>query len=338
MIASAAAVAAAVACFVLTELARRWLTIRGIVDVPNHRSSHVHQTPRGGGIVVAAVSVLASVTAWTFDPWLSTGLVVVMSGAILVGCVGLIDDIRDLSVGLRLFAQGGLSLGVVAVLGATLNMPTGLYIGFTVAAAVLMVGSMNAFNFMDGIDGIAGLTSVAFAAPTGIVAMAVGQPAVTVVSAAIAGAVVGFLIHNWSPARIFLGDCGSLYLGFLASGLPLLIAVDDRRGVLLLCAQVPFLGDASLTILRRKFRGERITDAHRDHVYQRASRRWGHGPVAAAYGLAALIICVSALVAGWAELWYGAAVAILAAVGVVISWLVLSSKLDRHCSEPSISV
>jgi Fuc2NAc and GlcNAc transferase len=172
---------------------------------------------------------------------------------------------------------------------------------------------VNFFNFLDGIDGLASLQ----AAITGLgILLAAWDPALSVAAAALAAAALGFLPFNWSPASVFLGDSGSYFLGFVLAALPL--AAPDPAGpsaVLFVGLSLwLFLADASWTLVRRAMRGERIHEAHREHLYQRLARRFGHARVTLSIGVASAVItmvAVTALRAGspqWA--WVALAVAV----------------------------
>jgi Fuc2NAc and GlcNAc transferase len=322
-------VLALAAGYAATGWARHQLAVRGVVDVPNHRSSHDRMVPRGGGVVIVGVAASVTLVGWSLSAWPSLTLVVVAGVGFVLAALGLIDDLKDLPVRLRLTVQVGLCSVVAITVARAAETGPVTTVSMILMGTVFLVGSTNIYNFMDGIDGIAGLTALAFALPAATVAFSVRADPEGVFITVLAGGTAGFLVHNWSPARIFMGDSGSLFLGFLATALPLVLAVRDTRGLLTLGALIPFLIDGTLTILRRLRRGDRLTDAHRDHVYQRASRRWGHAPVAAAYGLVALAIAALAVAAGWYVWPVGAVVGLALALVVAAAWVRLSSSLDR---------
>jgi Fuc2NAc and GlcNAc transferase len=173
---------------------------------------------------------------------------------------------------------------------------------------------VNFYNFLDGIDGLAALQGVV----TGLgLALAGWDPLSAGLGAALAGACLGFLLFNWSPATIFMGDIGSCFLGYTLAALPLLAPVDARpRAVLFVALSLwLFLADATWTLARRVARGERWYQAHREHLYQQLALRWGHGRVAAGLGLGSCLLTGMALLAwrradaAWA--WAGLAVALM---------------------------
>jgi len=243
-----------------------------VLDLPNARSSHVVPTPRGGGIAVIGTIVVAWLVLCAQGSLPPAGIVIALAAAGLA-VVSWIDDLRSLSPGLRLLAQfAAIFVGMLVLPGGRLFqgwLPAGLD---AVAGALIWVWFVNLFNFMDGIDGIDGSEAAAIGLGIvlvaclggGVVNLGLAAPAI-----AVAAASLGFLVWNWAPAKIFLGDVGSVPLGYLLGFLLLEMA---RRGewVAALILPLYFLADASLTLLRRLLRGERVWQAHREHFYQRA--------------------------------------------------------------------
>ncbi|HEX3864672.1 MAG TPA: glycosyltransferase family 4 protein [Stellaceae bacterium] len=291
-----------------------------ILDNPNARSSHVVPTPRGGGIAVIA----GIVCAWLM--LIATGaaaphLLLVLGGTVLLAGISWRDDRRSVSPVIRLATQ------VVAVmLGMTVVSPAGMVLqgalpGWldTIVAAMAWVWFVNLFNFMDGIDGIAG--SEAAAISVGLVLLAIfgtadAIPGLPALSGVIAAATLGFLVWNWAPARIFLGDVGSVPLGYLLGFLLLTVAAHGAWKIALILP-LYFLADATLTLLRRLARGERVWQAHREHLYQQAVQRgFGHHAVvrrviAADIGL---IACGLAAEHGWGTIGLVAAATVVLAL------------------------
>ena len=229
-------------------------------------------------------------------------LVVALAGA-GVALVSWLDDLRGLSPGLRLLAQ------FAAVAAGLWALPPGaIFQGWlasgldVMAAALLWVWFANLFNFMDGIDGIAASEAAAIAIGIALVASIGGlELGLAAPAVAIAAAALGFLVWNWAPARIFLGDVGSVPLGYLLGFLLLELA---RRGAWQAALILPlyFLADASLTLARRLVRGQRIWQAHREHFYQRAVQRGLSHAAVVRRVIAAdivLIACAWAAIAGW---------------------------------------
>jgi Fuc2NAc and GlcNAc transferase len=265
----------------------------GLVQSPNHRSSHVQPTPHSGGLgILLGGSIAGFWVAWGQSEqwWVILGL------AFVLGMVGLLDDIRHLPALVRFGVQLTVCVLLLwSVAGAASQSPIPLpFTGgwgnplvwlLSVILVFAGVWWINLFNFMDGIDGIAGSQAV-FMLVAGAVLGAWFQPlgissAVWVWMLAIAAATVGFLILNWPPARIFMGDVGSTYLAFMILALALLSVRDGwlTFPVWLVLGAI-FFSDATVALLRRMLAGERWFEAHRSHAYQRLSRRWGaHRPV-----------------------------------------------------------
>ncbi|HUI34964.1 MAG TPA: glycosyltransferase family 4 protein [Stellaceae bacterium] len=273
LLALLAGVAFLVSCLgtlLLTGILQR----REMLDVPNERSSHTVPVPRGGGIAVVGTIVIgwAGLTAAHL---LGTRYLVVPAAAAGLALVSWIDDRRGLSPAPRLLAQ------IVAVAVTMAALPGGaLFQGWlppaldAIATALLWVWFINLFNFMDGIDGIAGSEAVAIGLGLMLVAssgrmldLGIAFPAGVVVLAAL-----GFLVWNWAPAKIILGDVGSIPLGFLLGFLLRNLALQGRWKAALILP-LYFLADATLTLLRRLARGERVWRPHREHFYQRAVQR-----------------------------------------------------------------
>lgn len=280
-------VASAVLAFGVAALLTRWLCsarspIR-ILDYPNARSLHDRPIPRLGGVAILLASALAMGLVLTAQG-LPGPLRWIGAGAALVAAVSYGDDRFGLSAGVRLLVHaaacgvlplGGVWLAHVALPGATVTMPQPLAVGFVMLFVVWMT---NLYNFMDGMDGLAGGMAVIGFATFALFGWRGGHEGFATVSLVLAAASAGFLVFNFPPARIFMGDVGSTTLGFLVAALSIWGA---RDGVfphwIAVLVFSPFIVDATVTLLRRLFRGERIWQAHRTHYYQRLVRLgWGH--------------------------------------------------------------
>lgn len=278
--------------FALIALARRSPWTARLADHPNARSLHAEPTPRVGGVgIVAAVAPFALVHA-------HAALGPVFACALALAVLSLADDLRSLPIEVRL--PGHATAALVAVLAMMqppfAPLPWG---GVGAAIAVCAIAWFtNLFNFMDGSDGLAGgMAAIGFAA----YAIAAGSqdPSLALLCAAVASASVGFLAHNFPPARVFLGDCGSIPLGFLAGALGLYGAgIGAWTWWFPLLVFSPFAVDATVTLLVRIARRERFWTAHREHAYQRlVLSGWSRRQlVALEYGLMAAC-ATSALVA-----------------------------------------
>jgi Fuc2NAc and GlcNAc transferase len=279
--------------------AARW----GLMDVPGPRSSHARATPRGGGLALLAGLAAALALAGTALEWRG-GVTALAAAGVFLSVVGLTDDRRPLPAAGRLFAQGLAAAGFVAAAGgldrlplpAPLDAPRGAR--GPLAAIVWIVAVVNFYNFLDGIDGLAALQGAITGAG---IALAGWDPAASLVGVGLCGACVGFLFYTWSPARIFLGDVGSLLLGFAFAALPLLARPAERpRAVFFVALSLwLFLADAAFTLLRRFARGARWDEAHREHLYQRLVKSGAsHAAVAVAVGAGAAVATGAALL-GW---------------------------------------
>ena len=269
------ALATAVASAILVGLVRRELLRRDILDRPNARSSHDTPTPRGGGIGLMA----ALLPAWIVGNFLfPSGPVATADWLLPLAAAGLaavswIDDLRDLGALPRLAAQ------FAAAIAGALVLPGLVFQGLfppwldTTLAVIGWVWFVNLFNFMDGIDGISGVESIAIAAGVALIGggLSLVPAGMTAQALAIAAATAGFLVWNWHPAKIFLGDIGSVALGYLLAWLLLSLAAMGEWEVALILP-LYYLADATITLLRRLARREKVWQAHREHYYQQAVR------------------------------------------------------------------
>jgi Fuc2NAc and GlcNAc transferase len=280
-------IAAALSSAAVATYAVRGYALRRLLDQPNARSSHRAPTPRGGGLGIVVAFTLALVWAYFQGgapfPWLMALL-----GALPVAAIGFWDDHGHVPARWRLLAHGAAAAWTLYWLGglSTLNLGgeacrlgwLGVPLGL-----LFIVWMLNLYNFMDGIDGIAGVEvvtaclSAAWLAAPGTGSVQAGPLTALLLAAASAG----FLVWNWPPAKIFMGDVGSGFVGFLLGVLALYMA---QTGALSLVAWLILLGvfcvDATLTLLRRMASGQRWHEAHRSHAYQHAAQKFGsHRPV-----------------------------------------------------------
>lgn len=268
-------VAVGLGAWLLTGWLRRYALARHMIDVPNARSSHQVATPRGGGgaIVVAATIGLVWLS-WSNG---STVLAWSLFGGLIVAGVGFVDDHRHLPPVIRL---AGHSVAAVLAVGSLAGLANGVPWAFV--AVVFVAWLTNLTNFMDGIDGLAGAQAVTVcAAAAAFCATASPGTALWVEPAILAAAAAGFLVWNWPPARVFMGDVGSGYVGFLMGVLALrAAAVSPVLGWCWLILSGAFIVDATVTLLRRAARRDRLFQAHRSHAYQHLALAWGaHRPV-----------------------------------------------------------
>lgn len=314
----------ALIAFAVAVLAVGWLArsrvARIALDEPNARSLHTVPVPRTGGIGlltgIAAGWLLVGVH-WPWAFWIALALIVAVS---------LLDDLRGLSAAVRLTVHLLASALAVLTLLPEAN-------GLTVAIVVLLVAWMcNLYNFMDGSDGLAGGMACSGFLCYAVAAAFAGSTQFALLNLAIAAAAAGFLVHNFHPARIFLGDTGSVPLGFLAATLGL-TGWQQRDWIwwFPLLVFAPFIVDASVTLARRLLSGARVWEAHRDHYYQRLVRLGiGHRRTAL---LEYVLMAGSGALALWAmtlrdAMQYG----VLAAITAV--YLVLLVLIERAWHRP----
>ena len=247
-----------------------WLRKKQIMDLPNERSSHSLATPRGGGLAVTPVCLLGWATLTAF------GYALPASGLPLLGAIALLalswaDDRKGLPAGRRLAVHiGACALGLLA-------LPTDALIfqgimPFWLDRTVALLGYIwfvNLFNFMDGIDGITGTETAVIAAGLALIAGLDGRPEAMAQPTVLFAAAMGFLFWNWHPAKLFLGDSGSVPLGYLLGWLLLDLAGHGHLAAALILP-LYYLADATITLLRRLARGEKVWQAHREHFYQKA--------------------------------------------------------------------
>lgn len=291
---------AGVALF-MTGALRRYALARSLIDIPNARSSHTVPTPRGGGvaIVVSFLLVLPLLAAMGLVAW---PLVWALLGSgVGVAVLGFLDDHGHIAARWRLLGHFAAAIWALFWLG---GLPPVHVFGFTlelgwlghVLAAVYLVWLLNLYNFMDGIDGIASVEAICVCLGGALLLALLGlansaQPAGIFAVLLLAAAVAGFLFWNFPPARIFMGDAGSGFLGITLGVLSLQAAwVAPQLLWSWLILLGVFIVDATFTLLRRLLRGDKVYEAHRSHAYQYASRRAGrHLPVTLAVACLNLI-------------------------------------------------
>lgn len=294
---------AGILSYLAVALIRSWALRSQVLDVPNERSSHTCPMPRGGGLAIVLVTLGGGLSYALLDPTTNRpALLAYVVGAILISVISWLDDLRSLPNLVRFAAH---SLGAVFVIWGigyweTVGVPflgqvdpglLGLPLTF-----LWIVGLTNAYNFMDGIDGIAGGQAVVTGLGWVVMAWLVDDRLVGILALLLAAGSLGFLGHNWPPARIFMGDVGAAFLGFSYAVLPVIAARDNPwlvlAGVLPLW---PFVFDAVFTFIRRLRSGENVFAAHRSHLYQRlVITRLSHRFVTLLYMCLAIIgVCLA---------------------------------------------
>jgi UDP-GlcNAc:undecaprenyl-phosphate/decaprenyl-phosphate GlcNAc-1-phosphate transferase len=267
---------------VLTPLLRDWAKRRGRLDVPNDASSHSVPTPRNGGFAILAGILAGSAVLWTTGAW---HMPAVIAGAALLPMA---DEVMPIRRSLRLVLQLGIAIGVVYVLDlgprdVALTPTTSIALGAAgvILAVVWLVAIMNAYNFMDGLNGLSSTAAIVCGASTAIVCAVQHDYTGAILGAVLAAAAAGFLPWNLPSGSVFMGDVGSTTLGLVLAILSLRLL---REGTPLLAAIIPllsFCSDAFLAIVRRALKGERFfATRHRSHFYQWLNQQgWSHARV-----------------------------------------------------------
>ena len=310
--------------WVLTGLATWYASRLGLLDHPGDRHSHRHPTPRGGGaglvLAMAAASILF-VPASMPDYWLSCAL----PGFVVLAITGWWDDHRSLSVRLRIVVQLAVTLYLLACATGS-----GWIEGMIplAVAGLFVIWMTNLYNFMDGSNGMAGFQGVFAGSVLAALYWLSGDSQSALLGLLLAAACAGFLPWNLGHARVFMGDVGSLALGF---GFAALVVYGVCSGAFTLpvglMVMLLFLADATLTLLARVIRGERWYNAHRQHLYQRLiANGWSHGRVAMLYqaiNLALVLPGIGVAVHYPALAW---PVALLLVVVFSVGWYVLTGR------------
>ena len=312
--------AASMALSMLVIKLRMLFAGRGL-DLPGHRSLHDAPVPHGGGLGLVVVALVAG-------SWFGIDAIWLIGIAVLAS-VSLLDDWVHLPFWLRLGVHLGVAASVVFLHALDVNP-------VTIGAVVVIAWAINAYNFMDGANGLAGSM-----AATGFGAYAVafssgGFEGVAGLCFALSAAALGFLVFNWHPAKIFMGDVGSIPLGFLAGGLGWYGVVADAWPLWFpLMVFAPFLLDASATLLQRAWKRERVWEAHRDHYYQRMVRM-GYTHAAMCSRWLALMLGGAAL-----ALWLHSGDSRAGWLGAAVWWcvlMVLGRRVDRRWHQDQVRI
>ena len=298
-----------ISAFTLTffgvELLRRWSLRREILDLPNERSSHSKPTPVGGGLVIVIVSLSLYIFFLSFNryeiPWSY------IIGALIVALISWLDDLFSVPVVLRFLCHALSAVVAIWAFGSFQNFyfPFVGELDLHYFAPVLLffwiVWMINAYNFMDGIDGIAGLQAITASVGWILVSYKLGLEITGFYAGILAASSTGFILLNWQPAKIFMGDVGSAFLGYTFALMPLMAGKESPQkssmffitAVLLVWL---FVFDTLVTVIIRILQRRKIWQAHREHLYQKIIiRGYSHQFVAILYGICSvgLIILLS---------------------------------------------
>jgi Fuc2NAc and GlcNAc transferase len=278
---------AASASWVLTGILRRYALAKGIIDVPNGRSSHSIPTPRGGGLAMVIIFLSGLMFLWTISLLDDRPFVALSGAGVLVAIIGFMDDRGHIAARWRLLTHFSAAAWLLFWLGGlpALTLFGAVFdLGWAgnILAAVTLVWLLNLYNFMDGIDGIAGVEALSTTLVAGLLFLfGFDHHGMASLHILLSAAVAGFLVWNFPPAKIFMGDAGSGFLGLMLGALALYSAhiTPQMLWVWLILLGV-FIVDATYTLMRRLLRGDKVYEAHRSHAYQYVSRKYGkHRPV-----------------------------------------------------------
>ncbi len=312
-----------------------------VMATPNARSSHDRPTPSGGGLGIVAGGTVAALSTAMSTPWPT--LMVLVAG-LVIAAIGFVDDRRPVPFAYRLAAQFVLAAMLVAlgIPAAQLVDGIGLPLPWAVLALLAVIGTVywiNLFNFMDGIDGLAAGQAAVMLAGAALLAVW-ANPVLLAVPVywwllASAAAAASFLVLNWAPARIFMGDAGSTFLGLLIAFFALAtIALGWLSLWQWLILSALFVADGTVTLLRRLALGEKITQAHRRHAYQRLSRRWGSHARATSFYLGINLLWLLPLAALAGDRYGGVIVTLLAYAPLVVMMLRVGAGLPEETLTP----
>ena len=296
------------------------------LDHPNHRSLHQRPTPRTGGVGIMLGVVCGWALAWPAALMSTLGL------ALMLSALSLLDDARGLPVWLRFSLQ--IVAASLLITGSQPDLPGG--IEGAVFAVLALVWMTNLFNFMDGADGLAGGMALFGFSFYALAAWQAGTDAFVTVAGSIAVAAAGFLLFNFDPARIFMGDSGSIPLGFLAAGLGL-IGWENSLWPPAFPVLVfsPFIVDASITLIKRLLRRQKLWQAHREHYFQRLILLgFGHRVIALAEYALMLACGLSAMLL----LKFSPGLQLAVVVGWLFFYALIAIKIDRAWSKLGVGV
>ena len=288
-----------------TQLIRRWALKRGVMDVPNQRSSHQNPTPLGGGLAIVVSFLLVMLLVGLFQSnntrqyW---GLII---NGLIIAAIGFLDDLYNLRRTPRIIAWvliAALSM-IFGIELKSISLPIIGIIQFGILSPLItflwLIGMTNLFNFMDGIDGLAGFEALVVAGFLSGIAFYTGNGLVFTASVIIFGAVLGFLPHNFPKAKVFMGDGGSNFLGYIFAALAVIGSQSDNNQISFIIPVILlslFLLDGGTTLIKRVPKGKDWLEPHRDHYYQRLIKLGiSHKNVTLLYSALNLLLGVIAL-------------------------------------------
>jgi UDP-N-acetylmuramyl pentapeptide phosphotransferase/UDP-N-acetylglucosamine-1-phosphate transferase len=321
---AAATVLPALIAWAAIALLRRSPLATRLADHPNERSLHAVATPRLGGIGIM-LAVLPFGLMLAAEP-----LPLILACALALSLLSLADDVRSLPVQIRLTAHGAAAL-VVATTWPAMASTTALHWAACAFGVLAIMWTTNLYNFMDGSDGLAAVMAIAGFGCYALAATMAGNLPLAFICAALASASAGFLAHNFPPARVFLGDAGSIPLGFLAAALGLEGFVTGTWPLAFpLLVFSPFIADATVTLARRALRRETLWRAHRSHHYQRlVLAGWSRRRLLAWSAVLMAASAASALVLARSSLMLQCGIILAWVVVYALSFLAIERRITR---------
>jgi len=318
----------------IVPLVRHLCLKKGIVDMPNERKVHKDPIPRLGGVAIWLCTILTFgiLVLVNWDYPFGNGLSGILLGGSIMFLLGLVDDLYDLSPKFKLVVQVGAAL-IAFLLGVKIEIlfnPFGgaVALGFLSLPVTLiwLVGISNAMNFIDGVDGLAGGVSTICAITLCVVAIYTNQPISALIASIIAGSMMGFLVFNFHPARIFMGDSGALFAGFALAGLSVTGVLKSVTATMLLpvlILAVPIL-DISFSVLRRLYKGSNPLKADAEHIHHKLLKAgFSHNRTAASL----YIVCASA--GALATIFVGAQRLYLTILGIVLVLMFFIAQMAK---------
>ncbi len=326
-----------VVSILLTGLIRRYAIRKSLMDIPNERSSHETPVPRGGGLAIVVICLVSILFVGYLDLLDQNQVVALIGGGGLVAAIGWLDDHRDVSALFRVVVHFIAAFWTVfwlrglgpVELGFT-TMDLGLF--GSLLAVIGIVWLINLYNFLDGTDGIAAVQAITAGSFSVFLFLSAGATGLALITLVLIGATTGFLFWNWSPAKIFMGDVGSSFLGYFFGALALLGEQSGSVPVLIWSILLAlFFWDATLTLIHRFRSGEKWYVAHRSHAYQRfVQMGYSHQKLALYF----LVINVTILwPIAWFAMNYKTSLLVLALIAAILStglWLAIRHKYDKY--------
>jgi len=270
-----------VASFLLTELIRRYTLKKNLIDTPNERSSHTVPTPRGGGL---SIVVIFLISISFVDSLPSDIFMALMGSGSVIAIIGFWDDHDHVPAKWRLLSHFAASFWALYYFG---GIPEFQFLDFSLdsgwfgigVVAFVLVWLLNLFNFMDGIDGIAASEAIFVSSAGAFFCWLMGTDTISIILLILAASTAGVLALNWPPAKIFMGDVGSNFLGLIIGVIAYASILEGASVWIWLILLAVFLVDSGVTLLRRILNGEKWHEAHCSHAYQHAAKKWGHKKV-----------------------------------------------------------